>query len=154
MNFVIVVVWLICVWYAEEKFSDKAKDWMSEDSVVMGWLWRSMKLQFATTFEFVIVLKRFGNLLQKLFCIRVMFSRVYEIYEKIFTIGLSSRPLSMIFFFPNSSFPLEFDFEGEILEYRIIFHMRFDIFSLLCNRNLEILLPFLYSLHLPHFSHK
>jgi hypothetical protein len=85
-----------------------------------------------------------------------MFSRVYEIYEKIFTIGLSSRPLSMLFFYPNSSLPLEFEFEfeGEILEYRIVFHMRFDIFSLLCNRNLEISLPFLHSLHLPYFSHK
>jgi hypothetical protein len=108
----VVVVWLICVWYAEEKFSDKAKDWMSEDSVVMGWLSHSMKLQFATTVEFVIVLKRFGNLLQKLFCIRVMFSRVYEIYEKIFTIGLSGRPLSMIFFFQIQFCPLSLSLRG------------------------------------------
>jgi hypothetical protein len=28
------------------------EDWMSEDSVVMGWLWHSMELHIATTIEF------------------------------------------------------------------------------------------------------
>lgn len=117
-----VIVWLSCVWYAEEKCTDKA-----EDSVVMGWLWRSMELHIATAIEFVILLKGFGNLLQKLFCIRVMFSRVYEMYEKIFTTGQSGRALSIIFL---SKFKFLSSLRG-ILEYRIIFHIRFDIFSLL-----------------------
>jgi hypothetical protein len=68
------------------------EDWMTEDSVVMGLLWHSMAWNptLLLRLNFVIILKRFGNLLQNLSRIRVMFLGSM----RKFSLVMFGRPLS------------------------------------------------------------
>lgn len=55
------------------------EDWMSEDSVVMGWLWHSMKPYIATTVEFSDYSKKNWEFIVESFSHQSNVSRVYEI---------------------------------------------------------------------------
>lgn len=67
--------------------------WMSEESIVMGWLWHCMESNCYYNWILWLFLRRFETLLQNLSC-QSNVSRVYEIYEKIFTTKQSEKLFS------------------------------------------------------------
>ncbi|KAF9601707.1 hypothetical protein IFM89_022236 [Coptis chinensis] len=73
---------------------DKYEDWLCEDSLVMSCLWHSMEPHIATTVEFCESSKSIWNSLSESFSQQNNVSRVFEIYEKIFSMKQSSRPLT------------------------------------------------------------
>ena len=90
------------MWEKEIKLTDSKpnvkasnyEDWMNEDSIVMGWLWHSMEPHIATTVEFCDSSKKIWDSVAESFSHQSKVSRVYEIYEKIFTTRQSGKPLS------------------------------------------------------------
>jgi hypothetical protein len=70
------------------------EDWMSGDSVVMGWLWHSMEPHVSTTVEFCDSSKKIWDSIAESFAHQSNVSQVYEMYEKIFTTKQSGKPLS------------------------------------------------------------
>ena len=70
------------------------EDWMSGDSVVMGWLWHSMEPHVSTTVEFCDFSKKIWDSIVESFAHQSNVSQVYEMYEKIFTTKQSGKPLS------------------------------------------------------------
>lgn len=67
--------------------------WMSEESIVMGWLWHCMESNCYYNWILWLFLRRFETLLQNL-SYQSNVSRVYEIYEKIFTTKQSEKLFS------------------------------------------------------------
>ena len=65
------------------------EDWMSEDSIVMRWLWNLTLLLFL---NFVILQRRFGTIAES-FSHQSNVTQVYEIYEKLFPTMQSGKPL-------------------------------------------------------------
>ena len=70
------------------------EDWMSGDSIVMGWLWHSMEPHVSTTVEFYDSSKKIWDSIAESFAHQSNFFKVYEMYEKIFTTKQSGKPLS------------------------------------------------------------
>lgn len=67
---------------------------MSEDSIVMQWLWHSLEPCIATAVEFCDSLKKTWDTLAESFAHQSNVSWAYKIYEKIFTMKQSRKPLS------------------------------------------------------------
>ncbi|KAL5724121.1 hypothetical protein ACHQM5_007422 [Ranunculus cassubicifolius] len=68
-------------------------DWGCEDAIVMGWLWHSMEAHIATTVEFCETSKSIWNSLNESFSHQSNVSRVYELYEQIFSMKQGDKSL-------------------------------------------------------------
>jgi hypothetical protein len=73
--------------YPPDKGDKTYEDWMSEDSVVMGWLWHSMEPHIATTVEFSDSFKKIWDSIAESFSHQ---SNVCQLY------GLGDHCLSTI----------------------------------------------------------
>ncbi len=67
---------------------------MSEDSIVMGWLWHSMESQVATKVEFCDSSNKIWDSIAEYFSHQNNVSWVYEIYKRIFNTEQSGKILS------------------------------------------------------------
>ncbi|KAH7837531.1 hypothetical protein Vadar_014893 [Vaccinium darrowii] len=68
-------------------------DWEQEDSLLMGQFWHSLEPHVAITVEFCDTTKQIWDALADCFSQQNNVSRVFELYEKIFTTKQSGKPL-------------------------------------------------------------
>ncbi|KAL5705662.1 hypothetical protein ACHQM5_023937 [Ranunculus cassubicifolius] len=70
-----------------------AEKWWSEMSLGMTWLWKSMEPPIASTVQFLDTAKKIWTALEEMYSQKTNVSRIYEIFETMFSTKPGDKPL-------------------------------------------------------------
>ncbi|GAV68098.1 UBN2_3 domain-containing protein [Cephalotus follicularis] len=69
------------------------EDWMQENAMILIWLWNNMEPEIAANVMFHNTAKGVGDDLKDTYSQDKNMNRVYDLYDKMFDIGQSGKPL-------------------------------------------------------------
>ncbi|XP_038714646.1 uncharacterized protein LOC120008414 isoform X1 [Tripterygium wilfordii] len=74
--------------------SEEFKEWKSDNSLVMTWLWNSMEMSVSSNITFLNTAKGIWDALREKYFLKRRFSLLYDLYDRLFSLKQGERSVA------------------------------------------------------------